>query len=313
MTKLGLFAYGEMGEAVLSVLIDKFEIVWIYLPPEKKQTSNEKSTHRLAKKNNIPIFYTSNIKDIESNIEKNPPKVILVSSFNKILPENIINLSKFINIHLGDLPKMRGRANVNWAIIHDAKKIVITIHQITSKLDAGNIYAKYPISIKREDSVDIIYDKINKRLGLSIVPVINRIVKGYSGVSQKGAPTYYCTRLPEDGLINFSNSSREIFNLIRAVSKPYPGAFTYHGGEKLIVWSARIPKNPKKYVGRIEGRIVEIHKDGVEVLTKDSSIIIEKVNYKGKDRNCNDVIKSVKTTLGIDYINLYEKLIKNES
>lgn len=76
----------------------------------------------------------------------------------------------------------------------------------------------------------------------------------------------------------------------------------------MTVWSSKIPKNPKKYVGRFPGRVVHIHEDGVEVLTEDSSIILENVTFSGKEQNASNVIKSVKTTLGIDLITLFEKL-----
>ena len=80
--------------------------------------------------------------------------------------------------------------------------------------------------------------------------------------------------------------------------------------KKLIVLSSKLPENPRKYEGRIPGRIILIHQDGVEVLTGDSSIIISEVEYDGKIYNASEIVKSVKKTLGINWIELYENLNK---
>jgi methionyl-tRNA formyltransferase len=153
------------------------------------------------------------------------------------------------------------------------------------------------VRILEKEDVGDIYRKMNKILENNLIKVLKRVENGYKGKPQKGKPTYYPTRLPVDGLIDFNKTSREIYNFIRAQTKPYPGAFTYYGEKKMIVWSSRV---------------IEIHKDGVEVLTGDSSLIIQNISFEGKDENASEIIKSVKSTLGIDYAALYERLV-NES
>ena len=112
--------------------------------------------------------------------------------------------------------------------------------------------------------------------------------------------TYFGGRRPEDGRITWTQTSREIFNLIRAVTDPYPGAFTYLSGKKLTVWSAqRIPDFPI-YVGRIPGRIVEIRpKVGTIVLTGDGALLLTRVQLDGQEPACAaDVLNRMTFTLG---------------
>lgn len=314
MTKIGLFAYGEMGEATFKSLILRFNLNWIILPLPEKQTLTEKRTETLAKSKKIKLIYSPTFKDIENLIRKNTPNIIVVSSFDKVLPNEILKYSKFINIHLGDLPKMRGRATVNWAIICNMKRTVLTIHEISNNLDSGDIYYKFPIKITKSDSVGNVYEKIKIKIENSLVDVVNEILKGKKGLPQRGKPTYYCTRVPNDGLIDFNQNSIDVFNFIRALTKPYPGSFTFFNGKKMIVWDSKIPINKKNYLGRIPGRVVGITNEGIEVLTKDSSIIIGNVNYNNNEEKSSKIIKSVKVTLGIDFVSVYEKLMKeNES
>jgi methionyl-tRNA formyltransferase len=312
MAKVGLFAYGEMGFTALELISGNYDLGWVVLPPLKNQISTEKLTFNLAKEKGIPITSEVSLDKISKIVLKNKTDLILICSFNKILTKEILSSSKFVNVHLGDLPRQRGRANVNWAIINGENEITISVHEVTPDLDGGNIYAKFSVRILEKEDVGDIYRKINKILENNLIKVLKRVENGYKGKPQKGKPTYYPTRLPVDGLIDFNKTSREIYNFIRAQTKPYPGAFTYYGEKKMIVWSSRIPDIPKNFEGRIPGRVIEIHKDGVEVLTGDSSLIIQNISFEGKDENASEIIKSVKSTLGIDYVALYERLV-NES
>ncbi|OGH24578.1 MAG: hypothetical protein A3B47_03820 [Candidatus Levybacteria bacterium RIFCSPLOWO2_01_FULL_39_24] len=307
MKKIGLLAYGEMGFSALESLRSLFNVVWVILSPER---SNVKLI-KFAKKNNIKIFFTNNNDRIYRIAKNTKPEAIVIASYNKILPEKILTLCKCINVHHGDLPRFRGRANINWAIIMDKKKIALTIHEAVSNLDAGNIYKKYQIPITNIDNVETVYGKVNLLLKLDLAHIVNKVIKGYKGKKQIGNPTYCCTRLPEDGLIDWAKSSKDIYNLIRALTKPYPGAFTFFKGKKLIIYNAEIPKHPKIFEGRIPGRVISIIPNyGAEVLTGGSSIIIKNGLYEGKETVLSNVITSVKETLGINFASIYEQLNK---
>lgn len=307
MKKIGLFAYGEMGLSALKSLMSKFNVIWAILPPE----APDKSLIEIANKYGIKIIYTNDNNIIYRFAKKNKPDGIVIASYNKILPEKILMLCKCINVHHGDLPRFRGRANINWAIILGLKKIVLTIHEAIPNLDAGNIYKKYPISITDNDNVKTVYEKVNRILEEDLAYIVKEVLEGYKGRRQHGQPTYCCTRLPEDGLIDWTKPSIDIYNLVRALTKPYPGAFTFFEGKKLIIYTAEIPEHPKIFVGRVPGRIISrIPNNGVEVLTGDSSIIIKNGKYEEREVVISDIITSVKKTLGINFAFVYQKLNK---
>jgi len=311
MKTVGLFAYGETAVSALKSLKSMFKVLWIITPSQNTRNATYVglAVELLAKKSGIKIIKTNTKKDIMEIIAKNIPDAVVISSYNKILGSDILKFTKFINIHHGDLPRFRGRANINWALINDRKEIGLAFHETISDLDAGNVYAQYIVPITDIDTAKTIYDKFKDLIEQHTARIVEKVIKGFKGKKQKGKPTYCCTRLPEDGYIQWDKTSREIYNLVRALTHPYPGAFTYFDKKKLYVWNCEIPPNPKRYEGRIPGRIIKIHKGhGVEVLTKDSSIIIKEVTYNGKNINASSLITSVKTSLGINIVQLFEQV-----
>lgn len=311
MKKIGLFAYGEMGESAFRSLYQNYSIQWVILPEKTIQTDKERLTDRLVTSQKIKILYKSSIKDLYEHIKSNTPDAVVIASFNKILPANILDLTTFINVHLGDLPRYRGRANINWAIINGRKEIGVSIHEMIPDLDSGNIFKQKMIHIAFTDTVQTVYFAVNMFLEKELTKVVNKVLEGYKGRPQKGKATYCCTRLPEDGYIDWAATNKEVYNFIRGLTYPYPGAFTYFEGKKMIIWNAELFKKPKVYEGSIPGRIGSIIKDvGVEVLTGKGPILIKEVTYNGKKQNASAVITSVKKTLGINWVELYESMNK---
>jgi methionyl-tRNA formyltransferase len=256
-----------------------------------------------AQQKGIPIFSDISQPEIKSLLLKFQPDCVVISSYNQILPPEIIELSTFINVHYSPLPRYRGRANVNWAIINNEPSAAITIHKISPELDEGNIIFQQLIPIHGDDTVADIYDKLNtiqrQFLGETVVKVLN----GYQGLQQNSAEaTYCCTRLPEDGEINWSDSTIDIDCLIRALVSPFPGAYTYFQQKKLLIWQAQTVNNPPVYGGRIPGRVIARSKtEGyVDVLTGDGVLRLFEVQFLGEEKTAAaNIIKSVKSTLGL--------------
>lgn len=306
-------AYGQMGPSALKALVKEFSVKAIVTPsPELGLYRSQKTlpVETLAEHYGVPVVQDDSFLGLEKTIKKYKPDAVVIASYNKIIPDNILKLSHFINIHHGDLPRWRGSANVNWAIMLGKKSIVVTIHRAIPNLDAGPIYAKFTIPISGQDTVKTVYDKLNRKLELNVAQIVTKVLHGYPGVPQRGEPSYCLIRMPEDGLINWTKTTREIDRFIRALTKPYPGAFTYLDDRRLTIWEAKIPRESRHYVARIPGRVALIHKDGVEVLTGDGSILLTRVEYQGREGNARDFIKSIRTTLGINWVKWYEKLSK---
>lgn len=306
MKTVGLLAYGNTAPHALKGLVKNFSVPWIITSPQTEGVSLP--VEQLAKEHKIPIHKTNSNKQIHELVVKTSPDAVVISSYNKILEQELLSSSTFINIHHGDLPRFRGRANSNWAIILGRSEIGLTFHEAIADLDAGLIYAQYIVPIEKKDTVKTVYDKFNKIIEEDLGMIVRKVLDGYKGEKQRGEATYCCTRLSEDGYIDWHQTSEQIYNNIRALTKPFPGAFTYYDGKKLTIWESEIPSHPKNYEGRIPGRIVAIYKNGVEVLTKDSSIILKEISYEGKDCNASSIINTVKKSLGISMVELYEKI-----
>lgn len=266
----------------------------------------------LADKMGIPIFSDVSQKNIKSLIQKFSPDCVVVSSYHQILPPELTTLSTFINVHYSPLPHYRGRANVNWAIINDESCAAITIHKLISDLDGGNILFQKLITLGFDDTVADIYDKLNDLQQQYLGETVTKVLNGYEGVPQSSAEaTYCCTRLPEDGEINWAASTKNIDCCIRALVSPFPGAYTYFEGRKLLVWKAKPVNNPPIYVGRISGRVIGRSKtEGfVDVLTGDGVLKIFEVQFEGEERTAAaNLIKSVKSTLGLRTSDLLNRI-----
>jgi methionyl-tRNA formyltransferase len=311
MANVLLIGMGTTTLSALESLMSKCNVQGVVRNADTESSCDDPVVS-LAQKAGIPIFTDTSQKEIKSLILKLQPDCVVVSSYNQILPSSTIGLSTFINVHYSSLPHYRGRANVNWAIINDEPCAAITIHKISPELDEGNILFQQLIPIRFDDTVADIYDSLNdiqrQHLGETVVKTFH----GYAGVPQNNAEaTYCCTRLPEDGEINWSASTRNIDCFIRALVSPFPGAYTYFQGQKLLVWQAKPVDNPPIYVGRIPGRVVGISKSEgyVDVLTGDGILRILEVQLAGEERTAAaNVIKSVKSTLGLQISDLLNRI-----
>jgi methionyl-tRNA formyltransferase len=266
----------------------------------------------LAQQAGIPVYADTSQTQIKALILEYQPDCVVVSSYHQILPASLIELSTFINVHYSPLPQYRGRANVNWAMINDQPFAAITIHQISPDLDGGNILFQQPVSIQVDDTIADLYNRLNQIQQQHLGATVIKALDGYQGLVQNQAEaTYCCTRLPEDGEIDWSESTRKIDCLIRALVSPFPGAYTYLQGQQMRIWTAKPLEHPPTYVGRIPGRVVSRSKaEGyVDVLTGDGVLRIFEVQLEGEEKaSATTVIKSVKSTLGLSKSDLLKRI-----
>lgn len=296
------------GYLLIKELIKDRENLIGALIMHEEEHEPEKCSDRIRdvlEKNGIPhmITNTVNKERYKNFIKEKNPSLIIVMGWRTIIPGDIIILPKYgcVAIHESLLPKYRGFAPINWAVINGERKTGITLFYLGNDIDNGNIVVQKTIVINKNDTA---YDVYNRTSYASI-----ELIKKYLPALKKGtAPrkkqeekkaTFACMRLPEDGLINWNDPSEKIYNLIRGLSYPYPGAFTLLNGRKLTIWKASIP-NKKTYVGRIPGRIVKILPDkGIEVLTGNSTILLEEIQFEGeKKTKTSNIIKSIRVTFG---------------
>ncbi|MCX5884679.1 MAG: methionyl-tRNA formyltransferase [Proteobacteria bacterium] len=202
------------------------------------------SAFNYAKEHNIKI-----IEPEEFTVHPCPTDLIIVAGYPKLIPRHIINYPRIgiINIHMSLLPAYRGRHPLNWAIINGERQTGVTIHHINEDFDEGNIICQHRIPIKNDDTVMDVYKKAVITGNLLIKRTFDIIsLDHFRGIQQdKRFASYYPPRKPKDGKVNWSDTAVKIRNLVRALTEPYPGAYFYYQGGKMIVDEVEVVRLPK--------------------------------------------------------------------
>ena len=137
---------------------------------------------------------------------------------------SVLARSRFVNVHYAALPRYRGRANVNWAIINGEPETAITVHAIHPGVDEGNILFQESVPLGPDDTVAEVYQRLNEVQRRELGATVERFLSGFAGVPQdKAESSYGCTRVDGDGEIHWSSSTRDVYALVRALAPPYPG------------------------------------------------------------------------------------------
>ncbi|UCG69079.1 MAG: methionyl-tRNA formyltransferase [Thermoplasmata archaeon] len=232
--------------------------------------------------NSIPIEQHDKIREMKDKISSLSPDLMISVGYMGILPKEIFSIPKkgTINLHAGLLPKYRGRGPITWALINDEKEIGVTVHFIDEGIDSGDIIYQDKIQITDEDNAKTLYEKATKKSPDILIRALNLLKdKDFKATPQDPQNVIYYPNIPPElGEINWASSSREIFNKIRALTRPYPGAYTYFKGKKIYIWKSSIANRPK-FKGH-PGHILEISDNGVLVKTGDSIIVIDQIQFE---------------------------------
>ena len=180
-------------------------------------------------------------------LKKKKYYLLIAAGWPLIFNNKIINASTnvTINLHAGKLPNYRGGSPINWQIINGEKYVYATVIKMIKKLDAGPIYEEQKIKILTQDDVYKIHNKINKIFPYLTLKTIVKIINNLKPKKQKkNNINYFKQRKESDGLIDWKKmSSKKVYNFVRALSKPYPGAFYFNeNGDKKRVFSCKISK-----------------------------------------------------------------------
>ncbi|WP_417328578.1 methionyl-tRNA formyltransferase [Halarcobacter sp.] len=215
---------------------------------EKVKNSNYANLKELADKYNILYYEIDSVngkrtKDYEPIIKELNLDLILVLGWYYMLPKSIRALTKYgaWGIHASLLPKYAGGAPLNWAIINGEKETGVTLFRMEDGVDDGDIIAQKSFSIEYEDTIKEVYAKAT----IASKEILNQILSNVKKVKfkpqDKNKIEIYPQRKPEDGEIDLTKTSEEIYNFVRAQSNPYPGAFIRAiDGKKLIIERLRI-------------------------------------------------------------------------
>jgi len=304
-----LLGEGPTARTALRSLLQCCRVVGVI----RSSAENELDPVRVdAAQAGVPFLHLEHLNELPKIIAQVQPTAVVISSFNRILPVEILNLSHFINVHYSPLPQYRGRANLNWALINGESNAAISIHNVSPGLDSGDILFQEEIAIQQDDTVTSLYCRLNSIQERVLGRVVVDAVSGRLGTPQDhNNATYGCARIPDDGEIDWSRSTIEIDRLIRALTRPFPGAFTHLEGRRLVIVHAAPLCKPPNYVGRMPGRIVNRSDAAgwVDVLTGDGILrIFDVIPESGVVERAAVLIKSTRSTLGLSRIDLLRRI-----
>ncbi len=285
--KTVVFAYHNMGLAGLDVLFNYgFDIAAVFThEDDPDENCWFGSVKKWAELKNIAVYTTEKVNspDWIAKIAAINPDVIFSFYYRKMIGREILDLPKIgaFNLHGSFLPAYRGRCPINWVIINGEAQSGVTLHYMIDKPDAGDIVGQKAVAIDLSDTAKTLYDKLCGAAKDLLDELLPLIMKGLIPRRKQDlkAGSYYGGRRPGDGRIDWNKSADEIYNLIRAVTEPYPGAFALlDNDEKIIIWWAQ-PAVSEEAV--IPGKLVITNKE-VLVQTGKNAIKLRDVEIKGK-------------------------------
>jgi methionyl-tRNA formyltransferase len=299
-----LIGLGPTAQSALDGLLDRFAVVALV------RDAVDQVAHR-AQALGVPVVADTSLSGVRQLVGELRPDAVVVSSYDRILPAELLQICPFVNVHYAPLPRYRGRATVNWAIINGEPTASICIHSLVPGLDAGGILYRQEVPIDAHDTVTDVYFALNALQKKAIADAVGRRIAGEDGEPQdNSAATYACSRLPDDGEIDWGAPSIVTDRLIRALAPPYPGAFSFLGLRRLWIRRATIRTDAPRYEGRLPGRVVGRSAEGwADVLTGDGILRLHEVQFEGEHaRPASDVIGSVRQTLGLRVRDLLAKI-----
>ncbi len=256
-----------VGVFVIKALIQERTLIGIVAHPRDLEDGVKyESVYDFGIKNKIPtVRGTPKDEHVLDFLFKNKPDMIWVADYKFILPKEIIIIPKYgaINFHPSLLPHYRGRAPLNWAMINGEKYTGLTVHMIDEGIDSGDIIHQEKIEISKEDYIGDILEKIYPLYYDISLLVLNAIRSGRFKTKKqtKSSDKIYKARKPKDGLITDEIEDEGILRLIKAVSRPYPGAYFEYDDKKIIIWKGYIKMFKSKEESNF-GRVLE-NKDGI--------------------------------------------------
>jgi len=249
VTRIAAFAYSDTGHACLELLFRRREEV-VFVATHRDapgETLWFPSAADLARANGVEPAYVEepSERDALGALSDAAPDLLFSFYYRKVLPPEMLAVPKLgaYNVHGSLLPRYRGRAPVNWAVLKGETCTGATLHAMTERADAGPIVDQQQVPIGPDDTAL----EVQERVTAAAVAILDRRLDELKAGTARMTPqderlaTRFGRRRPEDGRIDWSRPSKEIHDLVRAVTHPFPGAFTDLFGGKTHVWRSRLP------------------------------------------------------------------------
>lgn len=288
------FGTSEFAVPSLRELLDSgHKILTLVTQPDRKKGRNLKlsspPTKVLALPRGIPVHQPDNVSSAGSvnYLRKLDPDLFVVIAFGQILKREVLSIPKFyaINLHGSLLPKYRGAAPTNWAIINGDKSSGVTVIRMNEAMDEGDIMLRREVDIDSDDTNITLSEKLSELGAKALLEVISSIENGgkLNFVKQDNDQVSLAPKLKkENGLIDWNEEAIKIYNNVRGLL-PWPGAYTHYDGRILKVLQAELANDPIVGDNAQNGEVVDIVKDkGIVVRTGSGHLVIKYLQLEGK-------------------------------
>jgi methionyl-tRNA formyltransferase len=294
--RIVFFGTPEPAAAVLRSLSDAGrEIALVVTQPDRPQGRGQKVSFspvkRLALEAALPLEQPAAVKDnpgFKAYLSSLRPDICVVAAYGRILPRDILDIPKygFINLHASLLPKYRGAAPIQWALLNGEKETGVSVFKLVAALDAGPVLARQAVKIEEDDNAET----LTKKLFTAAVPLLAKALREIESgkakyVPQNGAEaTFAPTLTKESGEIDWRKSAGEINDRIRALIT-WPTAHTFFRGKRLKIFSARPEPLDIATGGKSPGTIIElVRNEGILVATGRGNLLLLDLQLEGKKR-----------------------------
>ncbi len=289
----------DIAATVLKAIIEKgHDVAAVVTQPDKPKGRGREikfpPVKELAISCNIPVYQPQKIKnnpEIEEKIRELNPDIIVVAAYGQILPKSILDIAKSgcVNVHASLLPKYRGAAPIQWAIIDGEKVTGVTTMMMDAGLDTGDMLDKTEVGITDLDTAQTLHDKLAEAGGRIILSTMEKLEKGTAvRTKQRDEESTYARMLTKElGKIDFTKPAEEIERLIRGLN-PWPSAYTTFNKKTIKIWKASVM--PEKDVSGVNieelkyGQVAVISKEYFGVRTGKDILCIRELQLEGKKR-----------------------------
>lgn len=272
-----------------------YEVAGVVTQPDKPKGRGKSMLPTPVKeealKHGFPVYQPVKVRDPEflQVLEKLDPDIIVVAAFGQIIPKSILELPKYgcINIHASLLPKYRGAAPIQQAVIDGEKESGVTIMRMGTGLDTGDMISRIVVPIAKDETGGTLFDKLAEAGAKLLVETLPHIFDGTAVYEKQPeeSPTPYAGMITKQmGLINFGKSAAELERLVRGLN-PWPSAFTFWNGKTLKVWESFVVKSEETGAEKSEpGTVVKTDKKGIYVACGEDVLVLSQVQLEGKKR-----------------------------
>ena len=250
--KIVFVGYNANGEKCLRALCERGRRPALVVIPDGVDAGGMRA---VAGRRELPLREVGDIHALEPELRRMAPDLLVVASYPRLFRASLLAIPRKgeLNVHTGALPRWRGVHPLNWALIHDDPEMGVTVHYMEEGADSGGIVAQKTIPVGIEDDINSMRDKLTTLGAELLADAIDRIADGTVTVSPQdsAAATWAPRRRPEQGRLDWSRPSREVFSLCRALYAPYPNAFGLRGDDIVRVEKVHVSARPGTVLARV--------------------------------------------------------------